>query len=250
VTLSSAAPVGGVTVALSSSSSKAGVPATVTIVEGATSAQFTVTTVGVAAPVNAVITGTLNGISATDTLTVTAPTVVSVTLDPTTVPGGRTSTGTVNIGYAAPAGGVVVSLASSNVAATLPASVTVAEGATKATFTITTVAVSTKVSATITATSNGTSANGVGFSQHPHHEVLRFAETMVRQLGHVCPGTMTDYLLRVDVMQKRTGNMIVNELESFEASYESSNHAETHATNALVRKFWDDMLCKFGDQLI
>ena len=159
VTLSSAAPVGGVTVALSSSSSKAGVPATVTIVEGATSAQFTVTTVGVAAPVNAVITGTLNGISATDTLTVTAPTVVSVTLDPTTVPGGRTSTGTVNIGYAAPAGGVVVSLASSNAAATLPASVTVAEGATKATFTITTTAVSANASATITASSNGTSAN-------------------------------------------------------------------------------------------
>jgi hypothetical protein len=97
---------------------------------------------------------------------------------------------------------------------------------------------------------NGTSASGVGFSQHPHHEVLRFAETMVRQLGHVCPGTMTDYSLRVDVMQKRTGNMIVNELESFEASYESSNHAETHATNALVRKFWDDMLCKFGENII
>ena len=159
VTLSSAAPVGGVTVALSSSSSKAGVPAMVTIVEGATSAQFTVTTVGVAAPVSAVITGTLNGISATDTLTVTAPIVVSVTLDPTTVPGGRTSTGTVNIGYAAPAGGVVVSLASSNAAATVPASVTVAEGATKATFTISTVAVSANASATITATSNGTAAN-------------------------------------------------------------------------------------------
>ena len=159
VTLSSAAPVGGVTVALSSSSSKAGVPATVTIVEGATSAQFTVTTVGVAAPVSAVITGTLNGISATDTLTVTAPTVVSVTLDPTTVPGGRTSTGTVNIGYAAPAGGVVVSLASSNAAASVPASVTVAEGATKATFTVTTIAVSANASATITASSNGTSAN-------------------------------------------------------------------------------------------
>ena len=159
VTLSSAAPVGGVTVALSSSSSKAGVPAMVTIVEGATSAQFTVTTVGVAAPVSAVITGTLNGISATDTLTVTAPTVVSVTLDPTTVPGGRTSTGTVNIGYASPVGGVVVSLASSNAAASVPASVTVAEGATKATFTITTVAVSANTSATITATSNGTAAN-------------------------------------------------------------------------------------------
>jgi hypothetical protein len=159
VTLSSAAPAGGLTVALSSSSLKAGVPATVSIVEGATSAQFTVTTVGVAAPVSAVITGTLNGISATDTLTVTAPTVVSVTLDPTTVPGGRTSTGTVNIGYAAPAGGVAVALTSSSASAGVPASVTVAEGATKATFTITTTAVSVNTSASITASSNGTAAN-------------------------------------------------------------------------------------------
>jgi hypothetical protein len=97
---------------------------------------------------------------------------------------------------------------------------------------------------------NGTSARGMGFSESPHHGVMKFADAMVQQLGHVCPGTMTDYLLRVDVMQKRTGNMIVNELESFEASYESSKLSETRATNALVRKFWDDMLCKFGDQLI
>ena len=207
VTLSSAAPVGGVTVALSSSSSKAGVPATVTIVEGATSAQFTVTTVGVAAPVSAVITGTLNGISATDTLTVTAPTVVSVTLDPTTVPGGRTSTGAVNIGYAAPAGGVVVSLASSNAAATLPASVTVAEGATKATFTITTIAVSANASATITASSNGTAANADLTVTAPRVSVITISP------AGVAGGSTATGIVSLDT-NAPTGGMVVSLLSS------------------------------------
>lgn len=207
VTLSSAAPVGGVTVALSSSSLKAGVPATVSIVEGATSAQFTVTTVGVAASVSAVITGSLNGISATDTLTVTAPTVVSVTLDPTTVPGGRTSTGTVNIGYAAPVGGVVVSLASSNAAASLPASVTVAEGATKATFTITTIAVSANTSATITATSNGTSANADLSVTAPRVSVITISP------AGVAGGSTATGIVSLDT-NAPTGGMVVSLLSS------------------------------------
>ena len=207
ITLSSAAPVGGLTVALSSDSSKAGVPATVTVVEGATSAQFTVTTVGVAAPVSAVITGTLNGISATDTLTVTAPTVVSVTLDPTTVPGGRTSTGTVNIGYAAPAGGVVVSLASSNAAASVPASVTVAEGATKATFTVSTVAVSANASATITASSNGTSANADLTVTAPRVSVITISP------AGVAGGSTATGIVSLDT-NAPTGGLVVSLLSS------------------------------------
>jgi hypothetical protein len=97
---------------------------------------------------------------------------------------------------------------------------------------------------------NGASARGVGFSESPHHGVLRFAEAMVLQLDHVCPGTMTDYLLRVDIMQKCTGSLIVNEVESFEAAFESANPTETNATNAFVRSFWDVLLSKFCDELI
>ena len=97
---------------------------------------------------------------------------------------------------------------------------------------------------------NGTSAHGVAFSRHPNHDVLKFAESIVSFLDHVCPGAMTNYLLRVDVMQKSTGNMIVNELESFEAAYESANGAETDATNGFVKMFWEKVLCKFGNELI
>src|SRR6266446_5684162 len=67
----------------------------------------------------------------------------SLTLSPTSVIGGtQSSTGTVTLSGAAPAGGAQVALASSNTAAArVPASVTVAAGATSATFTVSTSAV-------------------------------------------------------------------------------------------------------------
>jgi hypothetical protein len=72
---------------------------------------------------------------------VAAPTVTSLTLDPSTVAGGSgaTSTGTVTLSGPAPAGGTVLSLSSSNtdLAASVP-SITVPAGATTATFTVAT----------------------------------------------------------------------------------------------------------------
>src|SRR5262249_57210333 len=64
--------------------------------------------------------------------------------------------GTVTLNRAAPAGGAVVTLASSNTnVATVPASVTVAAGGTTKTFAITTSAVNAATAVTITATYNG-----------------------------------------------------------------------------------------------
>ena len=56
---------------------------------------------------------------------------------------------------AAPAGGLAVTLASNNTAVTVPASVTVAAGATTAPFTATIAAVTSTQSATLTATASG-----------------------------------------------------------------------------------------------
>src|SRR5262249_12502404 len=82
----------------------------------------------------------------------------SVSLNPTTVTGGtQNSTGTVTLSSAAPAGGAVVSLSSSNTSAAQgPSSVTVAAGNTSATFAVTTSAVSTSTAITITAVYAGT----------------------------------------------------------------------------------------------
>lgn len=79
------------------------------------------------------------------------PALVSVALNPTTVTGGTSSTGTVTLNGAA-ASAATVTLASNSAAATVPASVSVAAGATTATFQVTSQAVTSSTPATITAT--------------------------------------------------------------------------------------------------
>lgn len=80
------------------------------------------------------------------------PRLSSLSLSETSVGSQASVTGTVTLTSAAPTGGAVVRLESSNVdAARVPSSVTVAAGATTATFTITTPTVSTRVNVTITA---------------------------------------------------------------------------------------------------
>lgn len=84
------------------------------------------------------------------------PRLSSLSLSETSVPGQSSPTGTVTLTSAAPTGGAVVRLESSNVdGARVPSSVTVAAGATTATFTITTPTVSTRVNVTITASYAG-----------------------------------------------------------------------------------------------
>jgi hypothetical protein len=80
----------------------------------------------------------------------------AVTVSPSAVVGGNTSTGTVTLTAGAPSGGAVVSLVSSNTGvATVPASVPIAAGATSATFSAMTAAVGTSTSVTLSATYSG-----------------------------------------------------------------------------------------------
>jgi hypothetical protein len=79
-------------------------------------------------------------------------TLSTLSLNPATVIGGNSSQGTVTLTGAAPSGGAVVTLSSSNAAvAGVPASVTIAGGATSATFAVTTVSVSASAPVTISA---------------------------------------------------------------------------------------------------
>ena len=153
VTLSGQAPVGGAMVTLSSSNTAAAtVPASVTVAAGATTATFTVTTSPVASNTSVRISATYRSTTQRATLTVNAPTMSSLTLSPASVQGGNSSTGTVTLNGPAPAGGIVVTLSSSRTSvATVPASVTVAAGATTATFLIATKTVTSSTSVTITA---------------------------------------------------------------------------------------------------
>ena len=142
VTLSGPASSYGATVNLSSSATAAIVPASVTVASGASSATFTVnTSSAVTASTPVTITASYAGVTKTASLTVVpaqvAPTLSSVTLNPTSVTGGeQTSTGTVTLSGPALTGGAQVLLSSGNAAASVPASVTVAAGASSATFTV------------------------------------------------------------------------------------------------------------------
>src|SRR5947208_7768584 len=80
----------------------------------------------------------------------------SLALNPTSVAGGNSSTGTVTLSGPAPAGGARVALSSSNTAAaTVPSSVTVPAGATNATFTVSTSVVTASTAVTISAAYGG-----------------------------------------------------------------------------------------------
>jgi len=150
VVLSSAAPAGGTVVALTSDKiTVAQVPGSVTVVAGSTTATFTVTTNPVGANTPVGISGTYGADQLTAVLTVNAPTLSTVSLNPTSVVGGTSAAGTVTLNGVAPAGGAVVTLASNSNAAQVPASVTVARGATTADFNVTTGAVSSSTVATI-----------------------------------------------------------------------------------------------------
>jgi uncharacterized protein (TIGR03437 family) len=157
VTLAAPAPAGGILVTLASDNAAAAVPASITVPQGQTTAQFAISTTPVEATTVPQITAT-SANSVSDTLTIDASgpgegEILSLVVAPDTVVGGDVSTGTVTLAMPAPAGGVLVTLASNKPAATVPAPITIAEGQTSAQFGIPTSAVAGLTVADITATS-------------------------------------------------------------------------------------------------
>ena len=120
VTISSAAPTGGITVALSYNSTVglSAPPASVVVTSGQTKATFTLTTVPVTADTVITITASLGASSRAATLTVLYPEVTALYTNPTpTVASGASCLGRVTLVGNAPAGGVLVTLSSSDPAA-------------------------------------------------------------------------------------------------------------------------------------
>ena len=155
------ASVGGITVALQTNpTSLATVPVSVTVPQGQTSATFTVTSYAVATTSSVTILGTYGAGAANAPLTVTPPSVVGMSLNPTVVNGGSSSTATVSLSGPAPSGGFVVQITSSSPYATVPATVTVAAGAITGTFVIATKTVVIQTKATITVSGGGSSVGG------------------------------------------------------------------------------------------
>jgi hypothetical protein len=159
VTLTSKAAPGGYVVALSSDNPLITVPAEVTVAEGETSAKFPVDFAVVSEDSNGVLTAQLNGSTKTSNVTVKAANITSLGLSKTSTAGGNDVTGTVTLDGMAPAGGVTVTLSSSNSKVVVPASVTILEGMTEATFTATTVSTAVATPVTVTASARGVVLN-------------------------------------------------------------------------------------------
>jgi hypothetical protein len=140
------------------------VPGSVMVPAGVTAGGFNVFTTRVAAQTIVTISVTGGGVMKSATLTVNPdaappppapPTLSAVSVNPTTVAGGGAAQGTVTLTGAAPAGGFAITLSSSHAAASVPASVTVSQGSTSATFAIATSTVATSTPVTIAATAGG-----------------------------------------------------------------------------------------------
>jgi hypothetical protein len=118
------------------------VPTSVTVPAGAISVLFDITSTPLTSSLAVDVVAILNGIGKSVVLTVeTGPEteVASLVVNPNTVTGGNTSTGTITLRQPAPPGGLVVDLATSHPqAARVPASITVPAGEIRATFPITT----------------------------------------------------------------------------------------------------------------
>lgn len=156
LTLSGPAPNGGAVVTLSSDNAAATVPPSATVPEGLTTATFTVTINAVATQTIATISASYNYVTQTASLTVLPPVLVSLTLNPTKVTGGfSSSTGTVTLNGPAPNGGAVVALSSNGGAARVPSSVTVLAGRTSAQFTVNTSIVLFSTTVTVSAGYDG-----------------------------------------------------------------------------------------------
>ena len=123
------------------------------------------------------------------------PSLNSISLNPTSVVGGNSVTGTVNLTAAAPSGGFVVNLSSSNSSvASVPSSVTVPAGATSANFTVSTGVVSSSTNVTLTA-SAGSVARTATLTVNPPAsnialESLTISPTMIIG-GNSATGTVT-----------------------------------------------------------
>ncbi|HEY6369066.1 MAG TPA: hypothetical protein VIX37_00670, partial [Candidatus Sulfotelmatobacter sp.] len=136
-TLSGPAPAGGLIVALSSSNTSVVSPGNVTVAAGSSTGTVTISTQGVSATTAVVISATLGSTTRSATLTVRPAALAAITLNPKTLYGGSNSVASVTLNGAAPPAGAVVTLTSSNPAvASLPASVTIAGGASSATVTV------------------------------------------------------------------------------------------------------------------
>jgi hypothetical protein len=158
VTLTAPAPDGGAAVSLSSGNTAVvTVPAAVLIPAGQTTKTFSAKTYPIAASTDVTVVASYGDGSAPGVLHVSTPSLKSLSVVKASfVAPCQTATGKVTLTGKAPAGGVQITLTSTNAAVTIPSSVTVPAGSTSVTFLV---SAPTPVSVTTTGLVKATAAN-------------------------------------------------------------------------------------------
>jgi hypothetical protein len=157
ITLSSAAPPGGLLVTLSDTLSAANVPTTLNILAGTNARNFVLETTPVLAQDSGTISATLGGLTLSQNLTVRPMGLLSLSLSPSSVAGSNPVDGTAKLECAAAPGPITVDLGSSNpaIASPVAASLVLPQGLQSVNFNVATTAVQAKSYATISGTANG-----------------------------------------------------------------------------------------------
>jgi hypothetical protein len=154
------APSTTISVALASSNpSVAPVPASIVMPANAAWTQFQMQAGQVTSPTPATITASLNGKSASGTLTVQPTALKSLTISPSSITGGAQPTAIAMLSGQAPPGGAIIALSSDSPAVTPPPSVFASAGSFSVSFSLQTNTVATTTTATVTATWNGADAS-------------------------------------------------------------------------------------------
>ena len=150
--LNSTAPPGGAVVMLATSQpSLVAIPGFVKVPAGALTATFPAVITAVKSPTLASLTGTFGGVSQGLSLSLALPEVVSIQVTPDIAIGGSSVAASVTLTGSAPAGGYPIGIRSDLGAVATNSGLTIPEGATQGTVTITTVPVSQTVRAKISA---------------------------------------------------------------------------------------------------
>jgi hypothetical protein len=136
VTMSGHVGSAGAVISLSSSSTAATVPASVTVPSGASVATFNITTAGVNAAANVTITAKEGSLVQTHAFTIQPAVFSFLTLNPASVKGGVGVQGIARLNGVAGPAGVTVTISSDSTTATVPASVTIPGGASYTVFVI------------------------------------------------------------------------------------------------------------------
>lgn len=155
VTIDKPAPSGGITLSITKSVDILAGPSVIIIPQGAVTGTVTLTAKSIPTATTASVSITTGSDTKAVGITVNPPTIKGFSISPTSVPGGQSATGTLNLSYNAPDGGITVKITSNNGAATVPATVTVPAGVSSTTFPITTKPVTTLTVTNLTAMLNG-----------------------------------------------------------------------------------------------